>query len=79
MPIILFSNELYRDLVKQNRNNIMLTELSEKLPANTVQEITKLIDRFLFILSKTGLLAVNSSTPSKNESIGRFGYGCAAI
>jgi hypothetical protein len=24
-------------------------------------------------------LAVNSSTPSKNESIGRFGYGCAAI
>jgi hypothetical protein len=29
MPIIRFSNELYRDLVKQNRNNIMLTELSE--------------------------------------------------
>ncbi|MFV8357997.1 Eco57I restriction-modification methylase domain-containing protein, partial [Flavobacterium sp. XS1P32] len=59
----LFKRELYRDLVKQNRNNIMLTELSEKTSKLTLfKKSQKLIDRFLFILfaEDLGLLAPNS-------------------
>jgi type I restriction-modification system DNA methylase subunit len=59
----LFKRELYRDLVKQNRNNIMLTELSEKTSKLTLfKKSQKLIDRFLFILfaEDRGLLAPNS-------------------
>ncbi|MBX9889030.1 MAG: N-6 DNA methylase [Flavobacteriaceae bacterium] len=59
----LFKRELYRDLVKQNRNNIMLTELGEKTSKLTLfKKSQKLIDRFLFILfaEDRGLLAPNS-------------------
>ena len=59
----LFKRELYRDLVKQNRNNIILTELSDKTSKLTLfKKSQKLIDRFLFILfaEDRGLLAPNS-------------------
>lgn len=59
----LFKRELYRDLVKQNRNNVMLMELSEKTSKLTLfKKSQKLIDRFLFILfaEDRGLLAPNS-------------------
>ncbi|TRX08210.1 Eco57I restriction-modification methylase domain-containing protein [Flavobacterium gawalongense] len=59
----LFKRELYRDLVKQNRNNVMLMELSEKTSKLTLfKKSQKLIDRFLFILfaEDRGLLSPNS-------------------
>jgi type I restriction-modification system DNA methylase subunit len=59
----LFKRELYRDLVKQNRNNVMLMELTEKTSKLTLfKKSQKLIDRFLFILfaEDRGLLAPNS-------------------
>lgn len=59
----LFKRELYRDLVKQNRNNVMLMELTEKTSRLTLfKKSQKLIDRFLFILfaEDRGLLAPNS-------------------
>lgn len=59
----LFKRELFRDLVKQNRNNIMLMELGEKTSKLTLfKKSQKLIDRFLFILfaEDRGLLAPNS-------------------
>lgn len=59
----LFKRELYRDLVKQNRNNVMLMELSEKTSKLTLfKKSQKLIDRFLFILfaEDRGLLAPNT-------------------
>lgn len=59
----LFKRELFRDLVKQNRNNVMLMELSEKTSKLTLfKKSQKLIDRFLFILfaEDRGLLAPNS-------------------
>lgn len=59
----LFKRELYRDLVKQNRNNVMLMELSEKTSKLILfKKSQKLIDRFLFILfaEDRGLLAPNS-------------------
>ncbi|MFV7235331.1 Eco57I restriction-modification methylase domain-containing protein [Flavobacterium sp. ZB4R12] len=59
----LFKRELYRDLVKQNRNNVILMELSEKTSKLTLfKKSQKLIDRFLFILfaEDRGLLAPNS-------------------
>ena len=59
----LFKRELYRDLVKQNRNNVMLLELSEKTSKLTLfKKSQKLIDRFLFILfaEDRGLLAPNT-------------------
>ncbi|SNB23884.1 Type II restriction enzyme, methylase [Flavobacterium psychrophilum] len=59
----LFKRELYRDLVKQNRNNAILNELSEKTSKLTLfKKSQKLIDRFLFILfaEDRGLLAPNS-------------------
>ncbi|MBP4142067.1 N-6 DNA methylase [Flavobacterium sp. P4023] len=58
-----FKRELYRDLVKQNRNNVMLMELPEKTTKLILfQKSQKLIDRFLFILfaEDRGLLAPNS-------------------
>ncbi|WP_291097043.1 MULTISPECIES: Eco57I restriction-modification methylase domain-containing protein [unclassified Flavobacterium] len=59
----LFKRELYRDLVKQNRNNVMLLELTEKTSKLILfKKSQKLIDRFLFILfaEDRGLLAPNS-------------------
>ncbi len=58
-----FKRELYRDLVKQNRNNILLTGLAEKSSKLILfKKSQKLIDRFLFILfaEDRGLLAPNS-------------------
>jgi type I restriction-modification system DNA methylase subunit len=58
-----FKRELYRDLVKQNRNNILLTDLPEKTSKLILfKKSQKLIDRFLFILfaEDRGLLAPNS-------------------
>lgn len=58
-----FKRELYRDLVKQNRNNILLTGLPEKSSKLILfKKSQKLIDRFLFILfaEDRGLLAPNS-------------------
>lgn len=58
-----FKRELYRDLVKQNRNNILLTDLPEKTSKLMLfKKSQKLIDRFLFILfaEDRGLLAPNS-------------------
>jgi len=58
-----FKRELYRDLVKQNRNNILLTDLPEKSSKLILfKKSQKLIDRFLFILfaEDRGLLAPNS-------------------
>ncbi|WP_369765313.1 DNA methyltransferase [Flavobacterium sp. WC2429] len=58
-----FKRELYRDLVKQNRSNILLKDLSEKTTKLTLfKKSQKLIDRFLFILfaEDRGLLAPNS-------------------
>lgn len=58
-----FKRELYRDLVKQNRNNIILTGLPEKTSKLMLfKKSQKLIDRFLFILfaEDRGLLAPNS-------------------
>jgi type I restriction-modification system DNA methylase subunit len=58
-----FKRELYRDLVKQNRNNIILTGLPEKSSKLILfKKSQKLIDRFLFILfaEDRGLLAPNS-------------------
>jgi hypothetical protein len=52
MPIILLSKELYRDLVKQNRNNIMLTSCRET-PRQSFQKIVKLIRPFsVFLLQR---------------------------
>lgn len=59
----LFKRELYRDLVKQNRNNVMLMELPDKTSKLILfKKSQKLIDRFLFILiaEDKGLLAPNS-------------------
>ncbi len=59
----LFKRELYRDLVKQNRNNNVLNDLTEKTSKLTLfKKSQKLIDRFLFILfaEDRGLLAPNS-------------------
>ncbi|RTZ01322.1 restriction endonuclease subunit M [Flavobacterium sp. RSP49] len=58
-----FKRELYRDLVKQNRSNILLNDLPEKTTKLILfQKSQKLIDRFLFILfaEDRGLLAPNS-------------------
>ena len=58
-----FKRELYRDLFKQNRNNILLTDLPEKTSKLMLfKKSQKLIDRFLFILfaEDRGLLAPNS-------------------
>ncbi|WP_339919612.1 TaqI-like C-terminal specificity domain-containing protein [uncultured Flavobacterium sp.] len=58
-----FKRELYRDLVKQNRSNIILNDLPEKTTKLILfQKSQKLIDRFLFILfaEDRGLLAPNS-------------------
>lgn len=58
-----FKRELYRDLVKQNRTNILLTDLPEKTSKLILfKKSQKLIDRFLFILfaEDRGLLAPNS-------------------
>jgi type I restriction-modification system DNA methylase subunit len=58
-----FKRELYRDLVKQNRSNIILTDLPEKTSKLILfKKSQKLIDRFLFILfaEDRGLLAPNS-------------------
>jgi type I restriction-modification system DNA methylase subunit len=58
-----FKRELYRDLVKQNRNNILLKDLPEKSSKLILfKKSQKLIDRFLFILfaEDRGLLAPNS-------------------
>jgi type I restriction-modification system DNA methylase subunit len=58
-----FKRELYRDLVKQNRNNILLSDLPEKTSKLMLfKKSQKLIDRFLFILfaEDRGLLAPNS-------------------
>ncbi len=47
----LFKRELYRDLVKQNRNNVLLMDLGEKTSKLILFEKSqKLIDRLLFIL-----------------------------
>lgn len=59
----LFKRELYRDLVKQNRNNLMLMVLPDKTSKLILfKKSQKLIDRFLFILfaEDRGLLAPNS-------------------
>ena len=59
----IFKRELYRDLIKQNRNNILLTDLPEKTSKLMLfKKSQKLIDRFLFILfaEDRGLLAPNS-------------------
>lgn len=59
----IFKRELYRDLVKQNRNNVLLTDLPEKTSKLILfKKSQKLIDRFLFILfaEDRGLLAPNS-------------------
>lgn len=58
-----FKRELYRDLVKQNRANILLNDLTEKTTKLILfKKSQKLIDRFLFILfaEDRGLLAPNS-------------------
>ncbi|RTY67129.1 Eco57I restriction-modification methylase domain-containing protein [Flavobacterium sp. LB2P53] len=58
-----FKRELYRDLVKQNRANVLLNDLTEKTTKLILfQKSQKLIDRFLFILfaEDRGLLAPNS-------------------
>ena len=65
-----FKRELYRDLVKQNRNNIILTDLPEKTSKLILfKKSQKLIDRFLFILfaEDRGLLAPNSITTVLKE------------
>jgi len=65
-----FKRELYRDLVRQNRNNSVLTELSEKTSKLILfKKSQKLIDRFLFILfaEDRGLLAPNSILNILNE------------
>ena len=58
-----FKRELYRDLVKQNRSNVLLNDLTEKTTKLILfKKSQKLIDRFLFILfaEDRGLLAPNS-------------------
>jgi type I restriction-modification system DNA methylase subunit len=66
----LFKRELFRDLVKQNQNNSLFRELSEKnYKLKLFKKSQKLIDRFLFIFfaEDRGLLAPNTITTINNK------------
>ena len=66
----LFKRELFRDLVKQNQNNVLFRDLSEKnFKLTLFKKSQKLLDRFLFILfaEDRGLLAPNTITTINNE------------
>ncbi|MFT3796181.1 type IIL restriction-modification enzyme MmeI [Flavobacterium sp.] len=66
----LFKRELYRDLVRQNANNSLFRDLSEKnFKLTLFKKSQKLIDRFLFILfaEDSGLLSPNTITEILSE------------
>lgn len=66
----LFKRELFRDLVKQNQNNALFRDLSDKnFKLTLFKKSQKLLDRFLFILfaEDRGLLAPNTITTINNE------------
>ncbi len=66
----LFKRELFRDLVKQNKSNVLFRDLSDKKFKLTLfKKSQKLLDRFLFILfaEDRGLLAPNTITTINNE------------
>lgn len=66
----LFKRELYRDLVKQNKNNALFRDSNEKnFKLTLFKKSQKLLDRFLFILfaEDRGLLTPNTITTINNE------------
>lgn len=66
----LFKRELFRDLVKQNQNNALFRDLSDKnFKLTLFKKSQKLLDRFLFILfaEDRGLLAPNTITTINND------------
>ncbi|WP_310555088.1 Eco57I restriction-modification methylase domain-containing protein [Flavobacterium sp.] len=66
----LFKRELFRDLVKQNQNNVLFRDLGDKnFKLTLFKKSQKLLDRFLFILfaEDRGLLAPNTITTINNE------------
>ena len=66
----LFKRELYRDLVKQNKNNALFRDSNEKnFKLTLFKKSQKLLDRYLFILfaEDRGLLTPNTITTINNE------------
>lgn len=66
----LFKRELFRDLVKRNKNNLLLRELTEKnFKLTLFKKSQKLIDRILFILfaEDSGLLSPNTISTIADE------------